>query len=128
MKDKKLSILGILLTLWGILFFCFKLFFPTSVNKLLGNKIFEYSSEQLDQYKLGLENAYTILNGLFIVFLVILIIILFIKLKKMNIKPLSNNSLLLAIFGLILHIIGFVGVSFIFVIISGLLLVTKNNA
>lgn len=123
MKDKKLLILGILSVLWGVIFFGYKMFFPTSVYDLLGSKSFQYSSEQITSYKEGLQNLITIFNILFILFLVILIILLIIKLKKMNIKLCSNYSMILIITGLVFHLLGLVGISWIFVIASGILLI-----
>ena len=54
-------------------------------------------------------------------------IMLIIKLKKMNIKPYSNNSTILVVAGLVFHILGFVGISWIFVIASGISLIINNK-
>ena len=125
MKDKKKFILGILSVLWGVIFFCYKMFFPTSVYDLLGSKSFQYSNEQIALYKEGLQNLITIFDILFILFLVILVLI--IKLKKMNIKLRSNYSMILIIIGLVFHILGLVGISWIFVIASGILLIINKK-
>ena len=125
--SKKIFILGILSVLWGVIFFCYKMFFPTSVYDLLGSKSFQYSNEQIALYKEGLQNLITIFDILFILFLVILVILLIIKLKKMNIKLKSNNSMILIIVGLVFHILGLRGISWIFVIASGILLIIYNK-
>ncbi len=124
-KDKK-TVIGILFIIWGILYFLYKMFFPTSVFDFLGNDFFKYSEEQIAQYKEGLQNLFAILDITLLMFLIIIIILYIIYCKKNKVKVLTNNISIVIFVGLSFHILGLVGISWIFVIIGGILLLSKK--
>lgn len=123
----KNKILGISSIIWGVLWFLYRMFFPSSVYDLLGNKSFQYSHEQIKQYKEGLQNAVAILDISFILVLIVIGIFFIIDCKKKNIKLFSSNSFILIWAGLVFHILGLVGISWIFVIFSGILMLLPRK-
>ena len=131
--NKLNKIIGISSIVWGILYFLYKMFFPKSVYDFLGGDTLHYSSEELQQYKLGLENAISIIEIAFIVVLIIIFIFSIINLRKKNIKFFSisksyiSTGTMLILFGIIFHISGLLLLSCIFTFFSGLLTIMSKE-
>ena len=124
--EKNRSI-GIVSIIWGVLYFIYKAFFPTSVYELLGNKFLDYSHEKILKYKEMLGNLITIFDMVFIVLLIIILMVYAIFLRNEGIKLIRSRSFGLLLLALITYVIGLRGIFFIFVIIAGIKMVIGDK-
>ena len=123
-------VIGILSIVWGVAYALYLRFFPQSVYDYLGERAFGYSLEEIEKYKIGLQTLIGLILIAALVFLIALCVAAIINCRKQGLKIRENNllshSVKLIIAGVIAHLIGGVGVAWIFVVVSGILAIIYN--
>lgn len=118
--------LAILCIVFGLLFFTLQLFLQFFVQEIFLNM-------KLQSNSLSFEPDFTYkfvanLTNLLFVIIFIILLVLFIVYHKKNKLKLFSNSFILYLSGFVFHILGLIGISWLFILISGIVLLgTKKS-
>ena len=125
-KSKAVIVVSACSIVWGVMFFLFLRFFPRSLYSVIDvNYLMSYSQEELDNMKqtlTGLNNL--IHNGALVLLILLLVLKIIVQIKSgygFKEKNMIVYSTEILIAASVMHLFGAIGVSWIFVILSGII-------
>ena len=125
-KSKTGMVISVCCIVWGVLYFLFLLLYPHSLYDVIGlNNLGSYSQQELDILEQKLTVFYNLIQNGALVLMILLLVLKMIAQKKAGYgfkeKSMVVYSTDFLIVALIIHLFGAIGVSWIFVIVSGVI-------
>ena len=125
MEKFRSKAIGICAIIWSVLFFAYMYWGTSFLSDIVFNSFFNVTREDYEMMRSGMEVIKSSISLVFLITLIILVVVGIVKCKKDGIK-LEKCNFMWFIGGLLLHVIGAIGISWIFILVGGISCLLKE--